>query len=263
MSRWHAPARSSREQISSSKTQTSGGTPPRAADWRDTAYAPGMSARRDPTRGPVVDHLVVAAATLDEGAAWIRERLGVETDVGGEHPAFGTHNRLLSLGPGDYLEVLAINPTVPKPCAAYPLGLDLPHVRARLEREPFLLTWVVRVTGLVGDGVVELRRGEVRWRGTPRTDGALPLTGALPAPIEWLTTPPWTALPDRGIRLESLTLTTTDPELLQRELQVWGWRGGTDGVGGDPRVRIVAGTDLGEVGVRALVRTAAGVVELS
>lgn len=248
-----------------------------------TAYAPGMTARPQPTSGPVVDHLVVAAATLDEGAAWVRERLGVETDAGGEHPAFGTHNRLLSLGPSDYLEVLAVNQAVPKPCAAYPLGLDLPQVQARLERGPFLLTWVVRVAGLAGDGVRELSRGDIRWRAIPRTDGALPMAGVLPAPIEWLTTPPWTNLPDRGVRLETLTLTTPEPELLRHELQAWGWSGGEgpggegpggewpggewpggarDG-GGDPRVRIVSDADPSQAGLRALVRTAAGVVELS
>ncbi|MEI2828015.1 MAG: VOC family protein [Dermatophilaceae bacterium] len=222
-----------------------------------------MSVSPHPTRGPVVDHLVVAAATLDEGATWIRDRLGVETEPGGEHPAFGTHNRLLSLGPSDYLEVLAVNPAVPKPCAAYPLGLDLPHVRARLERGPFVLTWVVRVTGLTGEGVRELSRGEIRWRAIPRADGALPLAGALPAPIEWLTTPPWTSLPDRGVRLESLTLATTEPERLRQELGAWGWPIEERDSGGDRRVRIVPDLDPVGAGVRATLRTPAGLVELT
>jgi hypothetical protein len=94
---------------------------------------------------PCVDHLVVAAASLAEGAEWVTDRLGVPTEPGGEHLAFGTHNRLLSLGPTDYLEILAINPAVEKPCAAYPLGLELPEVQTRLRRGPFLLTWVMRV----------------------------------------------------------------------------------------------------------------------
>ena len=41
---------------------------------------------------PCVDHLVVAADSLAEGAEWVTDRLGVPTEPGGEHPAFGTHN---------------------------------------------------------------------------------------------------------------------------------------------------------------------------
>ena len=50
-----------------------------------------------------LDHLVVAATSLAEGSQWVEERLGVTTDPGGHHTAFGTHNRLLSLGPDCYL----------------------------------------------------------------------------------------------------------------------------------------------------------------
>jgi hypothetical protein len=42
-----------------------------------------------------IDHLVVAAATLDAGAEYVRATLGVEPEVGGTHERMGTHNRLL------------------------------------------------------------------------------------------------------------------------------------------------------------------------
>ena len=45
-----------------------------------------------------VDHLVVAAATLDEGVAWCERTLGVTPAPGGKHALFGTHNRLLAIG---------------------------------------------------------------------------------------------------------------------------------------------------------------------
>ena len=93
---------------------------------------------------PGIAHLVVAARDLDEGAAWVSDLLGVPTEPGGEHPAFGTHNRLLSLGPTDYLEILAVNPRAEATGTAYPLGLGLPEVRERLTSGPILLTWVVR-----------------------------------------------------------------------------------------------------------------------
>ena len=40
---------------------------------------------------------VVMAGTLAEGAAWCEAPLGVLPGAGGEHPLFGTHNRLLSV----------------------------------------------------------------------------------------------------------------------------------------------------------------------
>ncbi len=168
---------------------------------------------------PGIDHLVVAARDLDEGAAWVSDLLGVPTEPGGEHPAFGTHNRLLSLGPTDYLEILAVNPRAEATGTAYPLGLGLPEVRERLTSGPILLTWVVRVAELAGAGVRELSRGAVRWRALPREDGSLPCGGALPAPIQWLTAPPWTQLPDRGIRLRELVLNAPNPHQLQTHVQ--------------------------------------------
>lgn len=62
-----------------------------------------------------IDHLVVAAVDLAGGARWIEERLGVALDAGGRHEVFGTHNRVLSLGPERYLEVIAVDPEAPPP----------------------------------------------------------------------------------------------------------------------------------------------------
>ena len=71
-----------------------------------------------------VDHLVVCARDLDEGSKYVAERLGVTPGPGGEHAAMGTHNRLLSLGPEAYLEVIAINPVAPAPDRVRWFGLD-------------------------------------------------------------------------------------------------------------------------------------------
>ena len=46
-----------------------------------------------------IDHIVIGARTLAEGAAFIEEHLGVLPDKGGTHEGVGTHNMLLGLGP--------------------------------------------------------------------------------------------------------------------------------------------------------------------
>ena len=44
-----------------------------------------------------LDHLVVLAATLDQGVTWCESALGLTPGPGGRHPLFGTHNRLLKI----------------------------------------------------------------------------------------------------------------------------------------------------------------------
>jgi len=90
------------------------------------------------------DHLVVSARTLGEGVAWIEERTGVPMGPGGKHAAMSTHNRLLSLGPGRFLEVIAIDPEAPPPGRARWFELDRAETAARLARGPTLVHWVAR-----------------------------------------------------------------------------------------------------------------------
>ena len=153
-----------------------------------------------------IDHLAVTCASLDEGAAWVEERLGVPLEPGGRHERFGTWNRLLSLGPGLYLEVIAPEPgTAP----AAPRWFDLDVAEA-----PRLGNWIVRVPDIdaaladappeVGEAL-PLSRGDLSWTVTVPPDGGLPWGGAYPTLIRW--SPgrhPADLLPDQGVRLIAL-----------------------------------------------------------
>ena len=158
-----------------------------------------------------LDHLVVAARTLEEGAAWVEEMLGVPMAAGGKHVLMGTHNRLLSLGAGRFLEAIAIDPDAAAPRRPRWFDLDSPGLRARLERGPAFIHWVESTEDLEGalrdyaDSVeiLSLARGPYRWRiGVPR-DGHLPGGGSLPTLIQWEGgLHPADALPDSGCVLE-------------------------------------------------------------
>lgn len=53
------------------------------------------------------DHLVVGIRSLAEGTAHFARLTGVSPVPGGTHPGRGTENALVSLGPGEYLEIIA------------------------------------------------------------------------------------------------------------------------------------------------------------
>lgn len=162
-----------------------------------------------------LDHVVVAARTLDQGAAWIAQRLGATPSGGGKHAMMGTHNRLLSLGPECYLEVIAIDPDAPPPARPRWFGLDTQAMAERLATGPALIHWVVRTDDIGRDlapfspgatDALEMQRGDFRWRIAVPRDGLLADKGTRPTLIQWLGERPSSVLPDAGIRLQQLLL---------------------------------------------------------
>lgn len=58
-----------------------------------------------------IDHLVLAAPSLEAGIDHVRRLTGTAPIFGGRHEGAGTHNALMSLGAPTYLEVLAPDPS--------------------------------------------------------------------------------------------------------------------------------------------------------
>ena len=157
-----------------------------------------------------LDHLVVAARSLEEGVAWVESKLGVAMNAAiGRHALMGTHNRLLRLDAGRYLEVLAIDPQAPAPTRARWFALDAPAMRQRLENGPALIHWVDRTDDLEGAvgtypeavEIVAIARGPYRWRMGIPPDGRLPARGTLATLIQWDSAHPCDALPETGVSL--------------------------------------------------------------
>ena len=159
-----------------------------------------------------LDHLVVAARTLDAGAAWVRERLGAECVPGGKHATMGTHNRLLSLGPETYLEVIAIDPDAPRPARPRWFELDTAAMQARLAHGPALVHWMERTADLEAElasypaevRIEAFTRNGLHWRLALTADGSFPGGGTLPTLIQWDGAHACDRLPPSGIRLERL-----------------------------------------------------------
>lgn len=207
-----------------------------------------------------IDHIVVAARSLEEGSSWIESRLGVAPAGGGKHALMGTHNRLLSLG-NAYLEVIAIDPHAPPPGRSRWYALDVPAMQARLDRGPALVHWVAATTDIaaavaaspvqLGD-ILDVTRGELRWRITVPRDGALPGDGVYPSMIQWRGRTARSMLPESGCELEALDLAHSQGSAFYESLRAMGLRSG------EP----VAFADA-EPGIVARIRTAGGIAVLA
>lgn len=187
-----------------------------------------------------LDHLVVLAASLEEGVAWCESTLGVTPGPGGKHPLMGTHNRLFSIaGAGyarAYFEIIAIDTEAPAPARRRWFDMDDPALQARVRRDgPQLVHWVVRVDDATA-AVAVLRaqgidRGEVigasrptahgllQWQITVRTDGRRLLDGLLPTLIQWDAVHPTAAMPASGVTLVSLELQHPQADTLTEALR--------------------------------------------
>jgi hypothetical protein len=218
----------------------------------------------------LVDHLVVAASTLDDGVAWCERTLGVTPGQGGEHPLMGTHNRLLSIAtaqyPTAYLEIVAINSGAA--CNRI-LGekrwFDLENEALRRDFKlngPQLIHFVASTPHatpvLQSLANLGIDRGELlaasrmtangllSWKITVRSDGQRLMHGTLPTLIEWGDVHPTQNMPASGVTLQSLTASQPQTDALTAAYQVIG----LEGVGlanGAPNLVAVLQTPLGLV----------------
>ncbi len=169
-----------------------------------------------------LDHLVVAARTIDEGLRWCETTLGITPGPGGKHPLMSTHNRLFDVSsaafPRAFFEIIAIDTGAAPPGRPRWFGLDT----IDLSQGPRLIHWVARTSALdarlaalrkrdvdAGEAIAVTRdtpSGTLRWRIAVRPDGTLLADGALPTLIEWGDRHPVDSMAASGVMLHSLTL---------------------------------------------------------
>lgn len=181
-----------------------------------------------------VDHVVVAASSLEAGAAWCEAALGVAPEPGGRHPSMATHNLLLDVSSPRfgkaYLEIIAIDPAADPAVRARWFDLDAPEIRDAIAGQPRLVHWVartpaidaaaqaLRAAGYDPGNVVSAERmtprGALRWKILLRDDGRRLAAGAVPLVIEWAGEHPADSLPASGVSLERVELGDVAPGLV-------------------------------------------------
>lgn len=201
-----------------------------------------------------LDHIVVAANSLDEGRQWAFDALGVASAGGGKHDGLATHNALIKFDDKRYLEIIAIDPDAGAPSFPRWFGLDTQEVRALIAREPRLIAWVARCSG-APDAIERLAatpgydarvvrpasRGDFRWRFAFTADGRRISGGVMPHLIQWdCAAHPCDVLPDSGVALTSLTLGAVVPERASATLEMLSFSDAVVQVGQSSSAQLVA-----------------------
>lgn len=167
----------------------------------------------------VFDHIAVSGETLEAAQAHVEQALGTALQAGGKHDVFFTHNALLGLEDGLYLEAIAADPGAQSP--ERPRWFDLDNFVG----PPRLTNWICRTDALdqllgnlpEGFGApVALARGDLRWRMAVPSDGVLPYDNCAPALIQWdVPIHPSQRLKPSGARLRRLTIRHEEADALQ------------------------------------------------
>ena len=196
-----------------------------------------------------IDHLVVAATSLEQGVQWCEALFGITPALGGEHALFGTHNRLFKIATPKfsmaYFEIIAINPEAvrsKKTTTLHPhrwFDLDNPEMQKSISKEPRLIHFVastpdikaarmaLRMEGIDRGPAIHAERqtskGLLHWQISVRADGQRLFDGTLPTLIQWgkpdatepLRLHPRNTLPRSGVTLQSIDITHPSAEKLQ------------------------------------------------
>jgi Glyoxalase-like domain len=167
-----------------------------------------------------IDHIVVVAHTLEQGVAWCEATLGITPQPGGDHPQFGTHNRIFKIAtpsfPLAYFEIIAIKKIAVQATNTPARGkidgkneaqksrwfdMDDAALQAAVATEPRLVHFVantddiqagrtaLKAIGIDRGAAVEAsrptRKGRLEWKITVRDDGQRLFNGTLPSLIQW------------------------------------------------------------------------------
>jgi hypothetical protein len=173
-----------------------------------------------------IDHLVYGVTNLQIGVDQLERLTGVRAAGGGKHVGRGTHNALLGLGGGSYLEIIAPDPEQKVAQRPLPFGLEALDSSG-------LIGWAIRTAEI--DGLVAEARGagydpgpiesmerlrldgtKLKWRLTSRAH--FPSSFVLPFVIDWGASSHPSQSAPAGVTLVGLRIQHPDPHSIQSAL---------------------------------------------
>ncbi len=177
-----------------------------------------------------LDHVILGINDLQRGIAVFGRLTGVTPQPGGEHPGRGTHNALVSLGDGRYLEIVA-------PISTHP-DSNISALVARLRSNGFTISDPAAGSRRRPDGTL------LSWQIASVDDSTLTVA---PFFIEWAADAPHpSGTSPSGCRLLDLHLVERQPRQLAQLLSTLGFRTHVD-AGPAPRISFSLACSRGPV----------------
>ena len=170
----------------------------------------------------IIDHIVVGAKNLKEGADYIENLLKSKLSPESKHNLMGTHNKVIKIGDDCYLEVLAIDPHANSIKTDRWFNLDNPKVTNELSSLPRLLGYVVNFDKkLINKKYLPffvVERDQFKWKfamPNPINEEKFPginNNGIMPNYIKWLTNKPLTNMPESNFKLETIEIILSEKQ---------------------------------------------------
>lgn len=189
-----------------------------------------------------IDHVVYAVADLDAAERHFAVEHGLAASGGGDHPQFGTRNRILPVGYGQYVELMA----VAEPSSQHPLARAIVEATRQRDRSLALCLRPDDLDDVAARLSIEVRAGErrnpggevLRWRLAGLDEALGP--ERLPFFIDWQ------GLEERLDAQHAKAATTDGIEWVEHggdAARLAEWIGGDEAVktvGGDPGPQAIA-----------------------
>ena len=142
-----------------------------------------------------LDHIVLGAATLEEGTNFVENILQTKLSDIGYHKDMGTHNRVIKISNDVYLEVIAIDPKRKDLKNKKWFNLDNSNLQLKLKKSPQIIGYVIENSNKIllkyYDPFFEASRANYRWQfampsyNKNNLDIEIVETGIIPSLISW------------------------------------------------------------------------------
>ena len=170
-----------------------------------------------------LDHVVIAANTLEEGTSYIENKLHVKLSDIGYHKDMGTYNRVVKISKSVYLEVIAIDPNCGHLKSKRWFNLDSLDLQSQLRKSPRVIGYVIENedTKILKyyESFFRVSRGEYKWKfAMPRNDSSISTdkfyqSGIIPSLINWESEKPINKMQDNDLNLKKIQVLLTENQL--------------------------------------------------
>ena len=167
-----------------------------------------------------LDHIVLAANTLEEGTSYIENKLRIKLSNIGYHKDMGTHNRVVKISKSVYLEVISIDPNCEQIKSKRWFNLDSSKLQSQLRKSPRVIGYVIenKTKKILKyyEPFFKASRGEYKWKfAMPCNNSNISAdqsyqNGIIPSLINWESEKPINKMQDNHLNLEKLEILLTE-----------------------------------------------------